>query len=212
MIILLYLLTKYYWQPAHIVFYPVAIIVTFLHEIGHALMAILTGGRVDAIEVSAETGGLAATAGGIRCLVLIGGYVGSAILGNIFIAAGVIGNKFSKILSVLLSLGLAVVAFLWINDLTTTLILLATSVLFLFFAFKYNSVNTAILSVIGVLALAYIVEDYRVGPGSDIEKFVLETGWLNKTAWMYIWLIFVVLITIVNGYFIYRYLKKETKQ
>lgn len=65
--------------------YPINLIVTFLHEFGHAFFAIITGGSVHSIEINADGSGLAMTGGGIRGIVLMGGYIGSALFGNILL-------------------------------------------------------------------------------------------------------------------------------
>jgi hypothetical protein len=83
--------------------YPLKIFVVLLHEISHGVMAVLTGGSIESIRVTAKQGGLCECPGGSRFLVLSAGYLGSlgwgaAILmaargrGSIpKIAAGVIG-------------------------------------------------------------------------------------------------------------------------
>lgn len=61
--------------------YPIRIFVVLLHELGHALAAVLTGGSVVRIELVAAEGGTAWTQGGSRFLVLNAGYLGSLLFG-----------------------------------------------------------------------------------------------------------------------------------
>jgi hypothetical protein len=61
--------------------YPFRLFVTYVHEAGHSLMAILTGGRVLSFSVSPDGSGLAFTAGGSRALILPAGYIGAAVFG-----------------------------------------------------------------------------------------------------------------------------------
>jgi hypothetical protein len=69
--------------------YPINLIVTFLHEFGHAFFAVITGGAVRSIEINTNGSGLAMTAGGISGIILMGGYIGSAIFGNILLYASI---------------------------------------------------------------------------------------------------------------------------
>lgn len=60
---------------------PLRLFVTYVHEAGHSLMAMLTGGRVIQFVVSPNGSGLATTAGGTRALILPAGYLGAAFFG-----------------------------------------------------------------------------------------------------------------------------------
>lgn len=61
--------------------YPLALLNTHIHELGHALSAIATGGAVDRIEVYANTGGVAPVRGGFLPLIASAGYVGASLYG-----------------------------------------------------------------------------------------------------------------------------------
>ena len=65
------------------VVYPVRLFVTFVHEAGHSLSALLTGGQVQGFTVSPDGSGLAVTAGGYRALVIPAGYLGAALFGSL---------------------------------------------------------------------------------------------------------------------------------
>jgi hypothetical protein len=69
---------------AEIVTYPFRIFVTFIHEGGHALAALLTGNSVLSLSVSTNTGGLTqATQGGLvsQFIISSAGYVGAMTFG-----------------------------------------------------------------------------------------------------------------------------------
>ena len=59
--------------------YPLKLLVVFLHESSHGLMAILTGGTVLHVEVSPDEAGVCKTQGGSRFLTLSAGYLGSML-------------------------------------------------------------------------------------------------------------------------------------
>jgi len=66
---------------ASVVTYPCNLFVTLVHESSHALAALLTGGSVDSITVSANTSGLTLTRGGSRFITLCAGYTGATLFG-----------------------------------------------------------------------------------------------------------------------------------
>lgn len=66
---------------------PLRLSTTYLHEVGHALAALLTGGVVNVITVSPNEGGAATTDGGILALILAAGYGFSGLVGALALAA-----------------------------------------------------------------------------------------------------------------------------
>jgi len=71
------------WQfsPTSFVVYPLRLLVTLIHELGHGTAAILTGGEFVRFEVFSNGAGLAYTRGGIRPIIIAAGYLGTAIFG-----------------------------------------------------------------------------------------------------------------------------------
>ncbi|NLE52113.1 MAG: hypothetical protein GX613_11975 [Chloroflexi bacterium] len=61
--------------------YPLRLFVTMIHELGHGLAAILTGGSFLHFEVSRHGAGLAYTRGGSPFVILQAGYLGTALFG-----------------------------------------------------------------------------------------------------------------------------------
>ncbi len=64
-----------------IVVYPLKIFVVFLHELSHGLMAIATGGSIEAISLDWREGGETLSRGGNAFLTLSAGYLGSLAWG-----------------------------------------------------------------------------------------------------------------------------------
>jgi hypothetical protein len=62
--------------------YPLRLFVTYVHEAGHGLMTLLTGGQVHSFIVSPDTSGLTTSRGGIRALIIPAGYLGAAFFGS----------------------------------------------------------------------------------------------------------------------------------
>ncbi len=67
--------------------YPLKLFVVLLHEISHALAAVMTGGSVERIVLYAEEGGATWTRGGSAFVILSAGYLGSLLWGLLLVAA-----------------------------------------------------------------------------------------------------------------------------
>ena len=64
-----------------LVLYPIRLFVTYVHEICHALAAVVTLGSALEIEIFADASGLTYTLGGIGLVVSSAGYVGTPLVG-----------------------------------------------------------------------------------------------------------------------------------
>ncbi len=79
LVVVLCALSLVLWDS--IVLLPLRLLVVTFHELGHAAMALLTGGRLVALSVGIDETGYTLTNGGSRILILNGGYVGSMLTG-----------------------------------------------------------------------------------------------------------------------------------
>ncbi len=70
------------------IIYPIKLFVVLLHEVSHAMAALVTGGSLERIVLSANQGGAAYTIGGIPFLTLSAGYLGSLFWGVLFVMLG----------------------------------------------------------------------------------------------------------------------------
>lgn len=98
---------------------PLEIVVTFFHEAGHALTALLTGGSVDRFVLEANGTGYAQTRGGIRLLVMAGGYLGATLAGAAILRANGLPRIRLFVLEAL-GVGVAGMVVLYGGDLFTT--------------------------------------------------------------------------------------------
>ncbi len=180
-----------------LVLYPVTLLVTFLHEFGHSLGAVFTGGEVAGLQINPDGSGYTATRGGSPGVILMGGYVGSAVLGNLLFRIGVKYKRFTQ--STLLALAgiMALVGVVWFESLMSTAILFGFALL-LFAIVRKTNWEQDVLMFLGLAAVLYIVQDFRVGPGSDLAQYERVVGLFPSQVWMYIWLALVVLITFGN--------------
>ncbi len=144
-----------------ILLYPLRLFTTYVHEAGHGLAAILTGGQVVGFAVSANGSGLATTIGGARWLILPAGYLGAALFGSLLYY---LVNRFPRTANgTALALGLGMILFTLLfarPDETGTpvalIIGLGFSVLLLLVGLKLNGLIT--LLVLNVLAVSTALE------------------------------------------------------
>ena len=65
---------------------PMRLLAVFLHEWGHMSATWITCGKVKAVNVNENEGGVTRYTGGVRCLVIPAGYVGCAFWAGLFVA------------------------------------------------------------------------------------------------------------------------------
>lgn len=90
---------------AGIINYPFRLLITMVHELGHGLAALLTGGRFLSFEVAPGGSGLAYTAGGWRLLIIPAGYLSVAVFAAVLI---LFGRSYRWSRRLMLVIGLAV--------------------------------------------------------------------------------------------------------
>ena len=97
------------WQfkPLSPVVYPLRLFVTFIHELGHGVTAVVTGGEFHKFEVKSSGAGVAWSRGGFRPVIISAGYVGTAIFGAALL---LISNRAARPRHVAMGLGAAFIA------------------------------------------------------------------------------------------------------
>jgi hypothetical protein len=76
----------YFIPYASYLTYPLRLLVTFIHEGSHALVALLTGGHVYSIAIRPDASGVTLTSGGFGPLIYSAGYLGATAFGALLIA------------------------------------------------------------------------------------------------------------------------------
>jgi len=171
----------------NLVLYPVTLLVTFLHEFGHALGAILTGGSVSGLQINPDGSGYTVTMGGSPGVVLMGGYIGSAFLGNVLFRIGAKHHSYTKITLLTLACLMALAGIIWYESLASTAILFGFAAL-LYIVARNTSWGEDVLMFLGLAAVLYIIQDFNVGPKSDLAMYEQEVGIFSSQVWMYVWL------------------------
>ena len=137
--LLIYGLLKFFGGSfGHFVLYPVTLMVTFLHEFGHALGALLTGGTVVGMQINADGSGYTLTRGGSHAVVLMGGYLGSAVLGNVLFHIGARYRAMTHHTLLVLAGLMALAGLVWFESFSSTGILWAFAFVLGFIALKTN--------------------------------------------------------------------------
>lgn len=181
-------LTYYGGEYGRMILYPIRMLVTFLHEFGHAFGALITGGSVDSLEIRPNGSGVCWTAGGNRAIILMGGYIGSAIFGNLLFYIGTRNNNnIAKVTTYILAGIMLFASFFWFTSLFTTGLLVGFALLLYIIASK-TSFDSDILMFFGLASILYIIQDFNVGPSSDLAQYAKIFVVIPAAMWMYIWL------------------------
>jgi hypothetical protein len=169
-------------------------LVTFLHELGHALTALATGGHVLALQVNLDGSGVCTTSGGIQAIVLAGGYLGSVLFGNIMLYVAIRHKYFSRMLSGMIAVTMVLVSLIWFSTLSSFVFTALAGGFLLFLFIKVDWSGRAFLLLAGSFSVLYVLHDYQIGPSSDLQAFASIMG-LTPIVWMYIWLGVALFIT-----------------
>ncbi len=179
------------------IMYPIKLFVTFLHEFGHAFGALITGGEVVGFVVNEDGSGVTTTRGGSRAVIIMGGYIGSAIFGNLLFYIGARKEKFTQITLYAIAVLMTIIAFVWFSSMFTSGFLIVFS-LALFVLARFTNLDQIIIMFLGLTSILYIIQDFNVGPSSDLAAYADLFVVIPASVWMYVWLIIVVVLFILN--------------
>ncbi len=196
--IILYWVLKNYVPYGGYILYPITLLVTFFHETGHAFFAVITGGSVHGIQINNDGSGYAMIAGGFSLLVIPGGYIGSALWGNLLLYVSLYRDRYSNIILYFLMAILVFTSIVWFNSIGTSAVLLVFAAVIYWISRLSKSVQNIFLIVIGTSSLVYILMDFNGGPSSDLAKFTSLIPILPQFGWALVWLAIVVYFTHLN--------------
>jgi hypothetical protein len=202
------------------ILYPFRLFVTFVHEAGHSLMALASGGRVIGFEVFSNGGGIATTAGGSRLLILPAGYLGAALFGAVLFY---LTNRVPYPRKISLVLGtLLILVSLYLRATNIALVVGVLSGLALvFLALRGSvSVNIVVLNVLAlmtglnaVLDLLFLAQNSGASMGdvrNDAAAFSALTLGIPAAVWALVWAALAVLMLAAAAWFsIGRHMRDE---
>lgn len=179
------------------ILYPFRLFVTFVHEVGHSLAAVITGGRVIEFTVYGNGAGVATTAGGTRWLVIPAGYLGAAFFGA---ALFYLTNTIPFPRKISLAMGtLIILAALFLRASGMALIIgVLTGLALLFISLRGSiSLNTLMLNLLAVLTglnavldLVFLVRNSHATFGplrNDAAAMAVLTPGIPAVIWALIW-------------------------
>ncbi len=174
---------------------PLKILVVFFHELSHGLAAMLSGGRIESISVSANQGGLTVTRGGNLFLITSAGYLGSLLIG-VFVFMIALKSHADKVLMAALGGVLLLITGLYIRERFALGFTIAAGVAMLASAqYLPARVNDMALRVIGLTSMIYVPFDIlsdtmlRSSARSDAYNLAQQFGgaaWLWGALWLLI--------------------------
>ena len=186
---------------------PLRILTVFLHELSHAVAAIVTGGQVLSLSVSPNEGGLVTALGGSPFWITSAGYLGSLLIGAALFVLALRTHWDRTILAVFGVITLLVAAF-YVRDLFALGFTLATGIAMLM-ASRYLSldINDMILRTIGISSIIYAPLDIfddtirRAHLRSDARILAEQVG-RSTLLWGGLWLVIslgVIVLTLRYG-------------
>ena len=185
---------------------------TLVHEIGHSVAAIISGGQVLGFVVNAGSGGYAMLAGGNPWLILPAGYVGSAIFGSLFFY---LSNRYRWADFFAFAIGAFIIGFSVIygkpeenGDATALYIAIVFGVILIFLGYKgplwlnmllVNIITTftALQGALGAWSLYILSEDWH---HNDAVMMAQIAPVFNGNTWALIWAIISVLLFTIAFY------------
>ena len=196
-------LSEYGGEWGRKMLYPIRIFVTFLNEFGHAAGALISGGKVLSLTIDPNGGGVTWTANGSRPIIIMGGYIGSALFGNILFYIGAKWPRIVKPALMLLIASMVITGIVWYKTLFTTGILFVFAAVLFIIGFK-TKFGREVMMFLGLASVIYIIQDTSQGPSSDLRAFEDELSFLPANIWMYIWLFIALGLLALNARMLWR--------
>ncbi len=193
--------------------YSFRLLITMVHELGHGLAALLTGGSFSRFVIFSDGSGLAYTAGGWRFLIIPAGYLGAAIFGAILIMLGR-NYRWSRIAMggiglsmILLSLRYGAPSILtpqFLGGVLTTVSGVIFGALFLFIAIKASpgwiifflhviAIQAGLTAFSDIFTVIGISTNLMGGARSDAQSMA-ELTYIPAIAWALVWAVVAVII------------------
>lgn len=176
------------------VVYPLRLFVVFLHEVGHAFAAVLTGGEVLRIGISRDEGGVCVTRGGIPFVVLNAGYLGSLLFGALFLLLGARRRNAPPVVGAI-GVFTATAALLYVRSWFGFAYTLAAGLVLLFVAARLRpAASEWLLAALGSMSMLYALADiasdvvFRHSGQSDAAALARLTG-IPALAWGLVWIV-----------------------
>jgi hypothetical protein len=204
---------------AEIITYPIRLFVTFIHETGHALAAVLSLGHVHDLELSSDGSGVTYTSGGFRFLISSAGYLGTTLFGSVLLLM-LRKQRYAKPLALILAILLLGVTVLWGGNILAWVVGVILGAVFLGLAVKGKpSVVHFVMSFLGVQCLLNALYDLRTllylsafsKEATDAVNMSEATGgWTPPIFWALGWSLVSIAMLAITTYVYYRSLNRSS--
>lgn len=166
--------------------YPLRLLTVLLHEGGHAVMALLTGGSIVEIVVNAEESGHTLTSGGIGFLILNAGYLGAMLAGLLLTSAPRASRGPMAVLALLAGVALWYIPLISFGFVYTAALAIGLGVL----AWKAShAVCQRVLQGVGLFIVADAVRDILSDAGRGDAALLAQATWVPAIVWTAVWLV-----------------------
>ena len=168
---------------------PFKIFVVFIHETGHALATLLTGGRVLSMVVTPWQSGYVESLGGNALIIASAGYIGSALFGGIMLSLS--GRKqWTQCIFIALAILFGVMTLCFVRNLFGWIFGLGTTAMFSLLAYKRFPFSVYIVDILAVMSSMYAIYDLSdfllVGARTDAVILASITG-VPAFIWALVW-------------------------
>ncbi|MEK6552299.1 MAG: M50 family metallopeptidase [Bacteroidota bacterium] len=141
--------------------YPIKLFVVLIHEISHAISAILSGGKVITFNIGFDLSGKCETENGNNILTAASGYLGSLLFGLI-IFYSTYNKKIGKWLLFIIAILILITSVSLMQNFSLTLLAVLYSVLLFVSAFFLQvRIDSYILKLFGMLSCVYVLFDIK---------------------------------------------------
>ncbi len=180
---------------------PLKIFVVFIHETGHALATLFTGGRVLSMVVTPWQSGYVEPLGGNALIIASAGYVGSALFGGILLSLS--GRKqWTQHIFTTLAIVFGVVTICFVRNLFGWIFGLGTAAVFSLLAYKRLPFSVYIVDILAVMSSMYALYDLSdllwIGARTDAVILSDITG-VPAFVWALLWSVISLLVVYTAG-------------
>ena len=195
-----------------IIIFPIKIFVVFLHEVSHAIAAILTGGTIIKMDIGLDLGGRCELENGNTFIIALAGYLGSFLFGSFMFY-----SAYSKKYINLSIISITVIVVLFAVNLITTAAIQILAITFscgLLISLKYapEIFTKYVLAVLGLVSCLYVIFDIKEdildqnAANSDATIIASLTG-IPEVFWGLLW----VCISLIGLFLLFKSAYKKTK-
>lgn len=202
-LLLMFAAAVFFWNWKFL--YPIKAFVVLLHELGHGLAAIATGGEIAKIELSSNLGGVCWSRGGSRIVVLSSGYLGSMLFGGVILVAAA-RTRFDRFISMGIGGVVILVTALFVRTgFGIAFGLLFGAAMIVMGKFLSEKINDLLLKFLGLTSCMYAIIDIkedlisRTVPSSDASAMSRELG-LPSLFWGVLW---ITIAVVVSGFLVF---------